>query len=364
MNSCFIILFILIELSFGQNQVYFCNKTQECDNCIMCNEVNKDYCSCNFDNGFCIIENGLYIVNEFLYNFDGCIKNNGNLINICGNSDIELEGGETTIHIPSEINSNTLCYYNFKYIGNDNNKNMSISLRRARTDYPKFSIYLLNNTNNEMISFKYNTINSNNYELINLKAKKLSLYVDIVELNYTDGLFIKFAIKSKAPKEGFNIAIIIVIVVIAAFLVGIIIACCCLIKRKKDDNKSYVEAEKKKKLDKIIKNEKNKAELDKLFQNEMTNALYNKINDINNCNKCLFCNNNFIDNSSIIIKTKCCNHIFDESCFKNYAYTNVDNPKCPKCKEPLIKPDKENDSQNKSTDNANETNNNMQFNDL
>ena len=358
MNSCFIILFILIELSFVKNQI-FCDKSQECHNCSWCGAVNKDYCSCNFDNGYCNYENGKYFSNEFLYNFDGCIKNNGNLTNICGNSDIELEGGETNIHIPSGINPNILCYYNFKYIGNDNNKNMSISLRRASIDYPKFYIYLMNNTNNEMITYTYESIGTTNFELINLKAKKLSLYIDILELNKTDGLFLKFAIKSEAPKEGVNKAIIIVCVIIGVLVVGIIITICCLIKKKKGDINKYRNIKKKEEEDKIKKLEKNNQKLNELFKNELASTLYDKKNDINNCNKCLICKEDLIDNS-FVIRTKCCNNIFDEKCFRNYAFEKVEDPKCPKCNHPLIASDKENDSQNKSTDIANDTKNIIQ----
>ena len=72
----------------------------------------------------------------------------------------------------------------------------------------------------------------------------------------------------------------------------------------------------------------NKEKIYNLFQKEMSMKIYIKNNVINSCYKCNICNEYFINNSSLIITTKC-NHTFHAKCIKNYIYTNIICPKCP-----------------------------------
>ena len=354
MNSIVVmLLFILFELSFGQNLSYYCDKSQECENCTLCHEANENYCSCNFNNGYCIYEDGVYFSKEFLKYYDGCLKSNGNSTNICGNSDIELNNGETTIQISSTFSSNLLCYYNFKYLGSDN-LNMSITLQRPSIRYPKFYLYLMNYKNDDINIYTYQSINTNNYELINVEAKKLSLYIDILDPYLAEGVLLKFSIKNNHQKvtnqknSGKNKALIIGITIgVIAFVTLIIIIMIIILIRRKNhknvDTKITHSSTYSKSKNKEIKNkmEINKEKIDKLFQNEMRKKIYKKKNDINNCNNCFICKQYFIDNSSLVIITNC-NHIFHLNCLYNFAYTNIISPKCPICKLPLLGPDDKN----------------------
>ena len=356
MNSIVVmLLFILFELSFGQNLSYYCDKSQECENCTLCHEANENYCSCNFNNGYCIYEDGVYFSKEFLKYYDGCLKSNGNSTNICGNSDIELNNGETTIQISSTFSSNLLCYYNFKYLGSDN-LNMSITLQRPSIRYPKFYLYLMNYKNDDINIYTYQSINTNNYELINVEAKKLSLYIDILDPYLAEGVLLKFSIKNNHQKvtnqknSGKNKALIIGITigVIAFVTLIIIIMIIILIRRKnhKNVNKDIPHSSTFSNSNIEIDNKKiNQEKLNIFFQKKKKK--YKKKNDINNCNKCSSCKQIFKENS--IILTTDCNHIFHLNCLFNFAYTNIISPKCPICKCPLLGSDIENVLQKNNT---------------
>ena len=53
----------------------------------------------------------------------------------------------------------------------------------------------------------------------------------------------------------------------------------------------------------------------------------------------------FIDNSSIVITTKC-GHTFHQKCFKNWAYKNILCPRCPNCNYLILGPESEINLQN------------------
>ena len=351
-NKFFIILFILIKLLFGQNQSYYCDKYNECENCTFCHENNTDYCSCNFNNGYCIYGEGVYFSKEFLNHYDGCIKDNGNYTNICGDSDIELIDGEKNIIISSTSSSNIVCYYNFIYLGSDN-KNISIRLQRSNIIYPKFYLFLMNYIDDEIIVHTYQTFNTTNYELINIKAKKLSLYIDLLQPYFSDGLLLTFSIinnpvNNSGPKKGSKKKITIIISIICVVIVLVItVIITILIKSKnknniKNNNNINNESNENtyntneslttnniKDIEEVNKIEKNKNKIDNLFKKEMRYKIYNK----KNYSKYLYCNickEYFIDNSSVIVTTKC-NHIFHLKCLKSNVYANIQNPKCPKC---------------------------------
>jgi hypothetical protein len=52
---------------------------------------------------------------------------------------------------------------------------------------------------------------------------------------------------------------------------------------------------------------------------------------------CTICMENFIENKSVIVTTKC-NHSFHQKCFKNWAYKNIICPKCPNCNNLILGP--------------------------
>ena len=168
------IIYMLIKISI---EINYCDKSQQC-NCTFCHKDKKeeDICSCNFQNGYCLYENGIYFYKDFLYYYDGCLENNGNNTYIYGESNIALDNGYKIINFISTNSSSLLCYYNFINLGSQNNS-ISIRLQRTNIGHPAFYIFLvIYDINKSVISHTYKNITSNNFELINLNIKEISLY--------------------------------------------------------------------------------------------------------------------------------------------------------------------------------------------
>ena len=175
---CFLIYtFIVINLSIEEEQNY-CDLNHNCDNCTYCGSINKNYCSCHFYNSFCLdtTTNTTKFYQDFLFNYDGCINNNGYMANVCEESDITLEDGKNkTINFKSTTSTNFLCYYNFQKT-EINNKSMVINIKTKANRNPKFYLYYIIYSNNIRKGYKYFSdeifIHSNYYDIVIIGCDK------------------------------------------------------------------------------------------------------------------------------------------------------------------------------------------------
>lgn len=389
-----IYIFLLIKLSTEEDQNY-CNLNINCNNCNYCGTTNKDYCSCNFYNGFCFNETSKLhkFSSNFLLNYDGCLTNNGNWENICGKSNIILEDGETkTINFESTNEKDFLCYYNFQKKEN-NDKLMGITIRRKGNQTSKFDIYYIkyynNNNNNEVRIFSDKILNErDHYDFIEYNCDKISFYLDLEDPQNFDELSLLFYYEDNRRNQGStdipptsiptipnsteniinilkpksssssNTGLIIGLLVGGIALIsGIILAVVLItknIKRNKgnnilnnssiNSNNIDISTKKYSKYNDIKNTNTNK--MDNLLKTELLPKKYHK-NTVNNdeYNKCTICQEDFIDNNSIIITTKC-GHTFHHTCFKNWAYNNIICPKCPNCNDLILGPESNIDLEN------------------
>ena len=380
-NMILIILLFIINNSFEQNQNY-CDLNHSCSNCIYCGENDNQYCSCNFYNGYCY--NSTFskyeFSNNFLLNYDGCITSNGNVENICGKSDLFLENGETkTINFPTTASSNFLCYYNFQKSDKNNNYGMGIKMKKKGFEICKFDLYYILYNNNKVTTFgKYSDklLIDKDLDMTRYNCDKISLYLDIEDPKYLDEISLIFSVEGNqtstpttvpttipnnstvtsrggnyksdsSSNSGLIIGLIAggIALIIAIILAVIIIKNCRKIKDKDkiENNNSSLNND-------IIKNNNyaeythivntNKEKMDNLFKTELLPKIYNKSNTINDCYNCTICMEDFIDNSSIVVTTKC-GHTFHQLCIRNWAYKNIICPKCPNCNYLILGPESE-----------------------
>ena len=372
MKVIFLILNILlfIKILTDENQKY-CNLEINCKSCIYCGSINNDYCSCNFYNIYCLDEssNTSKFSKNFLTNFDGCITNNGYMENICGQSNINLENGETkTINFKSTNTVNFLCYYNFKNI-DSNNKQMGIAIRKKGNQTPDFNLYYIiynnNNMNNTVVTSTNSILNDRDYyEFILYNADKISLYLDIKNPKYLDEISLSFFFEDRKKdniptttpstnvfrksSSSSNTGLIIGIIIGGIALIGGIITATILfnknknkIKRKPSVNNSVVNIDNSNinnytEYNNIVN--KNKEKMDNLFKTELLPKKYNKYNSNNDYSNCTICMEDFIDNQSNVITSKC-GHTFHQKCFKNWVYKNIICPKCPNCNYLILGPE-------------------------
>ena len=358
------ILFILIKLFIGQ-ELNYCNSEHYCNNCTICGKDNGNYCSCNFYNSYCLEEdsNKNYI-NDFLQNYDGCLSSNGDMENVCGSSDITLTNGERkTIDFKATNSSNFLCYYNIKKSNNNNNR-MGYSIKINGNSPPKFKLFLLIYYTDKQTKTQYLSQESisNQLDVEEIGCQKISIYLDVEDPQNLEELSIivsnivesSTTTPTSAPttsgnnyskSSSSNKGIIIGVVIGAVVLILGIILVVFLFKRFKINEKNNINntsnnimPENNYEFLNIVNS--NKTKVDDLFKTELLPTIYNKNNVINDCYNCTICMEDFIDNSSIIVKTKC-GHIFHEKCFKKLIYKNIICPKCPNCNYLILGPESE-----------------------
>lgn len=357
---CFVIIYI-IKIISSQEQNY-CDLNHNCNSCTFCGVDTNDYCSCNFYNGYCLTsENGdKDFSSNFLLKYDGCLTNNANR-NVCGSSDVSVKNGETTyINFISTSQTNFVCYYLIKPEKNSNKIEMSINKNGNQNQ--NFNLYIITyqvNSSPVLTSLGSSSIN-NNIQITKSNIEKLSIYFDVSDGQNLDKMSLSFLYNENSDETttvttskssgksntGLIIGIIVgVVALIVIIIVSVVLCKRCRKKRKKNlniNNSSVINNMNNSTLTPqymaVIRS--NREKLEYLFKNELKPKLFNK-NKIGIDNKCTICMENFINNSSVIITTKC-NHSFHEKCFKNWSFKNIINPKCPNCNYFILGPPENN----------------------
>ena len=352
MNNLFssFLIYVIISYSFEQNQSY-CDIDTYCSNCKICGIDSGNYCSCAFRNSHCKNEsdNTLIFLSDFLMNYDGCISN-ANTLNICGESNININIGDNkTIYFQSYSNlNNIICYYNIKKIVNNNN-DILITMRKRGNKNILFNAYFVVYYNNDKI--KISSLNSllyysNIYQINEELVEKISLYIEIIDGNNIDDLSISFSIENKpvikityeknSNKKNRDLFLGITIGSVGLLIIVIIIACIIRFYRNKANSSVIIippPTNKQNTLQQKINS--NKKEMNHLLETELIPTKYYKKNIINDCYKCTICQEEFKENKSIIITTKC-GHSFHLKCFKIFADKNILFPRCPNCNHPIL----------------------------
>jgi hypothetical protein len=348
--SVFLFLYFLNIIYYSLNQdSSYCDLDHYCDSCTFCGEDTNDYCSCNFYNSYCIISetNKADFSTDFILNYDGCLTNNEN-VDICGSSVVSVSNGQTkTINFQSTSESDFVCYYSIK--GSSNSNKMVITIKNAGSQQQDFDLYIITYEQNASptVTMLSNSYVTSSFEITKSNIGKISIYFDVGEGSNLDKISLSFlynesndgttTVSTTKSSGGSNTGLIIGIIVGIVALIIIIIVSIILYKKCKRKKRKDKNTNNNLTLDNTTLNPQymsvvnsNKEKLDLMFKNELIPSIYNKNNVINDCYNCTICMENFIDNSSIIVTTKC-NHSFHEKCFKNWVFKNIICPKCPNC---------------------------------
>ena len=360
-----LIIYLIINKSYEQN---YCDIDQYCNSCTFCGETSNNYCYCKFNNGFCIREDStLYFYRNFFIQYDKCESKNDIFQNICGESDVKLDSGkDKTISYTTSETKNLICYYNFRKSENNDNK-MGIKIIIQQSKSPSFDFYYTkyNNdivTKNGTISSK--SITNNFFEIRESNCQRIAIYIvfkDSQNLEYLTLILSNIGKSNEndnpssenpgsrvvSSSGGNNVGIIVgCLVGGVALITGIVIIYICITKNKKKpisiinstSNMSITNINKSDYSEYINIANMNKEKMNNLFQTELIPQKYNKSASINDCYNCTICMEDFVDNSSNVIITKC-GHTFHDKCFKNWTFKNILCPKCPNCNYLILGPE-------------------------
>jgi hypothetical protein len=369
----FLYLIILITIEYISSQDY-CDIEKNCSECSFCGVDTDDYCSCDFYNGFCLNNDSTqYFDDNFLLNYDGCL-NKSQESNICGDSSISITDGKTTIiDFDSTDKEKFLCYYYFTGSTKDNQFTFTINSQGEQ----EFDIYFIiyQQGNSPTVTRISSSIFNNKIELIKSNVEKGSIYFDVGKGENLNQVSINILYEkkeenkeekkeddptttvktSKSSNSSSNIGLIVGIIIgIVALIVIIIVGICVYFHYKKKaklraSSTSNTNNNTNQNINNISNSNydmnpqllsainSNKQKLEQLFNTELTPTIYQKNKVTNDSYNCTICMENFIENKSVIVTTKC-NHSFHQKCFKNWAYKNIICPKCPNCNNLILGP--------------------------
>lgn len=339
------LLGVLINFSFIQNEEY-CDIKKKCEDCIECGTNIKNICSCSLNNLYCKNSeiNDITVLSTFLYSYDGCISNNGNLENICGNSNIDIDiGTNTSKNIKSSADLNYFCFYNVKKIKNNNN-DIKIILKKEVNEPIFFYLHMIIYYNYDYIkitSIQNPLSNSNFLEIVESEAEKISVYIYIPQKNIDKAFFFfgieNGTIKKVTYKDKLKTNVKIIYGVLGGFCgILLIILIICIIRHKKMKKNNIVSNTSViKKASEISSHNINKEKMNNLFKTELVPKIYDKTKASNDCQNCTICLEDFKDGLSKIVTTNC-KHSFHFECFKNWVFKNINSPRCPNCNNPIL----------------------------
>lgn len=360
MKYLFLLFLLIIIIKFSKLQNY-CDRYNICNNCSYCGINNGDKCTCNFYNGYCFNGNSNQLVydREFITNFDGCYRNEGDMLEICGESFIYIKSGEIyTLKLNPTNIYNFFCYYRVMKQEFNPISNLKIRIEKNGNLSPEFNFFFLiydknynlkkETASNVLITDSYFEINEDNCQNISIylefnnpqNIEQLSLtfsyensteFIDIIE--DTETLYLnQNPSKSSNSKMGLLIGVAIGGV---AFIVGIIITVILFKKISNIKSKGNISYNDDNSDIKIMRENIKKAE--KLFGELEIKAFNEEI--IKDCPKCNICKEDFKQNY-IVITTKC-EHTFHQKCFQNLVFKDILRPICPTCKSFIFDTDNE-----------------------
>jgi len=348
--SVFLLFYFLSIIKYALNQdSSYCDLDHYCDSCTFCGDDTNNYCSCNFYNSYCIISetNKADFSKDFILNYDGCLSSNENE-DICGSSAVSVSSGQTkTINFKTTSKRDFVCYYSIK--GSSNSNKMVITINNSGSQQQDFDLYIITYEQNTspVVTMLSNSYVTSSFEITKSNIEKLSIYFDVGDGSNLDKISLSLFynetnsgtthVSTTKSSDGSNTGLIIGIIVGIVALIIIIIVSIILYKKCKKKKRKDKSRDNNMALNNTTLNPQymsvvntNKEKLDLMFKNELIPTIYNKNNVINDCYNCTICMENFIDNSSIIVTTKC-NHSFHEKCLKNWCFKNIICPKCPNC---------------------------------
>ena len=369
-NNFYLFIFFNILLRFSFENI--CYITEYCSNCSICGKDTNNYCSCNFNNAFCINEEGNKdFLSDFLFGYDRCGNKPTENNNICGSSDINLElRKNNTIKLSLNTANNILCYYNVTNINNNNN-NLYINVKKESQNYLDLSIYFvyyLNDNNMKISTISNIKGNSNFYYNINeTYVESLSVYVSIQKAENINDFSIDFYGESNYITKVSHqvnpnkfIKIVIMIIITSVFGVIFIIILILIIRKYKckkfikENSDNVNNCKDNKKTSHLDIEKRNKEIMQNLYMNELSPKIYYRKDFMSENYKCTICLENLKEGSSFVTNTKC-GHKFHFNCFKNWIGKNIISPRCPNCNKPIIKEENDINKSNLNTTNPGST---------
>ena len=336
-----LILYITCQVSESTKKD-ICSLEKMCEECILC----TDYSKCSFTNIFCFQNNtGQYKRDEKLQNnLNSYFKQKSEMNNFCNSRDIILDTSQKSFDIfesPYNTNNNDLsqdyhCNYyieNIHYLNhNTDTAKINFEIKKINNGAAtiKFLLFFIYKSKSGLHFFHFNDTELRNASFSKVldQIRELEILIDFfsVETSESSSENLVLSILTDNPSERLRIIYISIIVVLCFFLLVIIfLIILYFFLRKK------IELEQERRIkEEEEENIKKKKIVEDFINKGIQSQVYNEKVNINNCDSCTICCDNFIIGQSEVYITPC-SHIFHIDCIKKWFSEKIDNPICPNC---------------------------------
>ena len=355
-NAFVILLFIILTLlSFINTQESdkifdeICSLEIYCSNCSFC----QDYSKCNFSNVFCYKGGSDYNRDDVTQTALGIYyKKSLEIKNFCNSRTILVNSATKSFNIfesPSdEINNNKSnynlidayhCDYyidNKYYSGHDTDTaRINLEIKKInegidKTDF-NFEFFIIYHSNGKLSfdHFSDMEIRNKSFSKGLDKISKIEIMFDYFTINKTPepiNEYFVISFNTDNPSDKLRIIYLIVIILLCFFILIIIVLIIVyfLLKKKiEDEQERRIKEEEE-------KNKEKKRRVIEFIKNDLKSQLFSEKININDCDTCTICCDNFIIGQSQVSITPCL-HVFHHDCISKWVKEKINNPCCPNC---------------------------------
>ena len=343
------LLLILILLSFINSdetpepeEKIYCSLNAGCDDCEYC----TDYSTCNYSNIFCYQNSSKdYNRNEQLQNDLGAyFKRDSNMQNFCNSRSISLNSPEDSFNLfelPSNPNNvisskSYHCEYfiNNKYYFRHDTDQAKITLEISKKNSGNLGIsfFLLFIYQSDgywrFFRFTDDQLRSASFSRVLDQISEIEILIDFYGID-TPGQIsesLVMSITTDNPSENMRVIYIVIIVILCVFVLVVIalfvIYYCLKKKMRAEEERRIIEEQEK--------NEKDKKLVEEFMKSELSSQVFSEKININDCDSCTICCENFIVGESQVSITPC-SHVFHHDCITKWVNEKINNPHCPNC---------------------------------
>ena len=317
-----------------------CSLNTICDDCQFC----EDYSNCNFFNIFCYQNNsGDYMRNEELQNNLSLYYKNDRVINsFCNSRSLTLNKAQKSFNI-FESPSNTLnniftksfhCEYyvtNKYYLEhNTDQAKINFEVKNSEKSQIKFFIMFIYKSGNSWRFFRYNDTQLRNSSFTRVldKISEFQILLDFFSIDTTEEIneYLVLSISTDNPSEKMKVIYIIIIVILCFFIllvIGLVILYFCLKRKMILEQERRVREEEE-------RNNEQKRLVEDFLKNDLIKEIFSERINVNDCDSCTICCENFIAGQSEVSITPCF-HVFHYDCIYKWIKEKINNPCCPNC---------------------------------
>ena len=320
----------------------YCSLNEVCDDCVYCD----NYTLCNFSNIFCY-QNSSHDYNRIQQlenDLSIYFQKDHNMQSFCNSRSISLNSAEDDFKIlESPTNRNNIIlnksyhcayYITNRYYFNHETDQAKINLEIKRINRANslinFFLLFIYKTEKNWLFFRFNDnqLRSSGFSKVLDQISEVHILIDFSGINTPGEISesLVLSITTQNPSENLR-KIYIVIIIFLCFFILVIIALFvvyyCLKKKMRREQERRIFEERE-------KIEKDKKMVEDFLKKNLSPQIFSEKLNINDCDSCTICCENFIIGQSEVSITPC-SHVFHHECISKWVKEKINNPCCPNC---------------------------------